>query len=326
MATLLEILDYDFMRHALLAALLVGLAAPVVGIFLVQRRLALIGDGMGHIALAGVALGVLTGQAPVWTALLAAVAGAVAIELVRARGRTSGDVALAVLFYGGIAGGVVLISLSPSGTPANLNAYLFGAITTTSTVDLVTFAVLAGAVLLTAAVLAPRLFAVSNDPEYARAVGLPVVALNLTLAVLTAVTVVVSMRIVGLLLISALMILPNAIAQQVCHSFRSSLILAVATGVVVSVAGVSTSFYASTPSGGTIVLFAVGLFLLVAVVVSARDALARRRHQHAEAHADHEHGPGCGHPAVPHDDHVDYVHAGHRHAQHVGHYDEHGPA
>jgi len=326
MAALTDMLGYDFMRHALLAALLVGLAAPVVGIFLVQRRLALIGDGMGHIALAGVALGVLTGQAPVWTALLAAVAGAVAIELVRARGRTSGDVALAVLFYGGIAGGVVLISLSPSGTPANLNAYLFGAITTTSTADLVTFAVLAGAVLVTAMVLAPRLFAVSNDPEYARAVGLAVVPLNMTLAVLTAVTVVVSMRIVGLLLISALMILPNAIAQLVCHSFRSSLLLAVATGVVVSIAGVSTSFYASTPSGGTIVLFAVGLFLVVALAVAARDALARRRHEHAETHADHEHGPGCGHEAVPHEDHVDYVHAGHLHAQHADHYDEHGPA
>jgi zinc transport system permease protein len=325
-SAVLEILDYDFMRHALLASLLVGLAAPVVGIFLVQRRLALIGDGMGHIALAGVALGILTGQAPVWTALLAAVAGAVTIELVRARGRTSGDVALAVLFYGGIAGGVVLISLSPSGTPANLNAYLFGAITTTSTTDLLTFAVLAGAVLVTAAVLSPRLFAVSNDPEYARDVGLPVLPLNLTLAVLTAVTVVVSMRIVGLLLISALMILPNAIAQLVCHSFRSSLLLAVGTGVVVSVAGVGTSFYASTPSGGTIVLFAVGLFVVVALATSARDGLARRRHQRAEGHEDHEHRPGCGHPAIPHDDHVDYVHAGHRHAQHAGHYDEHGPA
>jgi zinc transport system permease protein len=322
----LEILQYDFMRHALLAALLVGFAAPVVGIFLVQRRLALIGDGMGHVALAGVALGVVTGQAPVWTALAAAVLGAVAIELVRARGRTSGDVALAVLFYGGIAGGVVLISASPSGTPANLTAYLFGAITTTSTTDLVTFAVLAGAVLLTTAVLAPRLFAVSNDPEYARAVGLPVVPLNLALAVLTAVTVVVSMRIVGLLLISALMILPNAIAQLVCHSFRSSLVLAVVTGVVVSVAGVTTSFYASTPSGGTIVLFAVGVFLVFAVAAAARDALARRRHQRAEGHADHEHGPGCGHDAVVHGDHVDYVHAGHLHAQHAGHYDEHGSA
>ncbi len=156
--------------------------------------------------------------------------------------------------------------------------------------------------------------------------GLPVVALNLTLAVLTAVTVVVSMRVVGLLLISALMILPNAIAQQVCHSFRTSLVLAVAIGVVVSVAGVSTSFYASTPSGGTIVLFAVGLFLAVALGAVPGTRSPAGATSDAESHTDHEHGPGCGHPAVPHDDHVDYVHAGHRHAQHADHYDEHGSA
>ncbi len=319
----LELLQYDFMRRALLAGLLVGLAAPVVGIFLVQRRLALIGDGMGHISLAGVALGVLTGTAPVWTALVAAVVGAVAIELIRTRGRTSGDIALAVLFYGGIAGGVVLISLSPAGTPANLNSYLFGAITTTTPSDLVTFAVLAGAVLLTTLTLAPRLFAVSNDPEYARAVGLPVLGLNLLLAVLTAVTVVVSMRVVGLLLISALMILPNAIAQLLCHSFRASLVVAVATGVVVSVAGIGTSFYVNTPSGGTIVLLAIAVFMLAALGAALRDAVARRRHSMAERHHHHEHGADCGHTAVAHDDHVDYLHEGHRHAQHAGHYDEH---
>ncbi len=323
LAQLPGLLGYDFMLRALLAGLLVGLCAPVVGIFLVQRRLALIGDGMGHVALAGVALGVLTGTAPVWTALLAAVAGAVAIELIRARGRTSGDIALAVLFYGGIAGGVVMISLSPEGTPANLNSYLFGAITTTTDADLVTFAVLAGVVVLTTLVLARRLFAVSNDPEYARAVGLPVLALNLLLAVLTAVTVVVSMRVVGLLLISALMILPNAIAQLLCHSFRASLLLAVATGVLVSVAGITTSFYANTPSGGTIVLFAIGVFVLAALGAALRDALLRRRHALAEGHLAHEHGAACGHDAVPHDGHVDYLHEGHRHAQHAGHYDEH---
>jgi len=264
----LELLQYDFMRRALLAGLLVGLAAPVVGIFLVQRRLALIGDGMGHVALAGVAVGVVTGRSPVWTALGAAVLAAVAIELIRARGRTSGDVALAVLFYGGIATGVVLISRSPAATPANLNAYLFGAITTTTGSDVVTFAVLAAGVLLAAVVLAPRLFAVADDPEYARAVGLPVLGLNLVLAVLTAVTVVVSMRVVGLLLISALMILPNAIAQLVCHSFRTSLLVAVVVGVLVSLAGVTTSFYASTPSGGTIVVLAVALFVVTAVTSS----------------------------------------------------------
>ena len=319
-----EILQYAFMQRALTAGLLVGLAAPVVGIFLVQRRLALIGDGMGHVALAGVALGVLTGRAPVWTALLAAVGGAVAIELIRARGRTSGDVALAVLFYGGIAGGVVLISLSPSGTPANLSSYLFGAITTTSPTDLVTFAVLAGVVLAVTLTLAPRLFAVSNDPEYARAVGMPVLPLNLLLAVMTAVTVVVSMRVVGLLLISALMILPNAVAQQLARSFRTSLAVAVCVGVMVSLSGITTSFYAGTPSGGTIVLFAIAVFVLAALGASVRDALARRRHAVAVGHDRHEHGEGCGHEAVPHGDHVDYVHAGHRHALHGGHWDEHG--
>jgi zinc transport system permease protein len=323
MTPVLELLQYEFMRRALLAGLLVGLAAPVVGIFLLQRRLALIGDGMGHVALAGVAAGVLTGRAPVWTALAAAVAGAVAIELIRARGRTSGDVALAVLFYGGIAGGVVLISLSPQGTPANLNAYLFGAITTTSGSDLVTFAVLAVAVLGVTAVLSPRLFAVANDPEYARAVGLPVLALNLTLAVLTAVTVVVSMRVVGLLLISALMILPNAIAQQLCHSFRASLAVAVVVGVVVSVTGIGTSFYTGTPSGGTIVVLAVAVFVAASVLTGVRERTARRRHHVAEGHHEHEHAEGCGHPAVLHGDHVDYVHEGHRHAVHGGHYDEH---
>ena len=319
----LELWQYDFMRRALLAGVLVGLTAPVVGIFLVQRRLALIGDGMGHVALAGVAAGVLTGRAPVWTALVAATAGAVLIELVRARGRTSGDVALAVLFYGGIAGGVLLLSLSPSGTPANLNAYLFGAITTTSSGDLVTFAVLAGAVLLTTLVLSRGLFAVSNDAEYARAVGLPVLPLNLLLAVLTAVTVVVSMRVVGLLLISALMILPNAVAQQVCTSFRASLATAVAIGVSVSTGGIGISFYAGTPSGSTIVVLAVAVFTVVAVGAAVSGWWVRRRHPVVEHHADHEHAPGCGHPAVEHAGHVDYLHDGHRHAVHGGHYHEH---
>ena len=102
------------MQRALLAALLVGITAPAVGIYLVQRRLALIGDGIGHVALTGVALGVLTGWAPVLTALVLAVVGAVAIELMRAHGRTSGDIALAVMFYGGIAGGVLLIGSRPA--------------------------------------------------------------------------------------------------------------------------------------------------------------------------------------------------------------------
>jgi zinc transport system permease protein len=318
----LEVLDYEFMQRALLAAMLIGLAAPAVGVFIVQRRLALIGDGMGHVALAGVAAGILTTGRPVLTALVAAVAGAVAVELIRARGRTSGDVALAVLFYGGIAAGVVLISQAPQGTPANLNAYLFGAITTTSRTDLVVFTVLAVIVLVTAVGLGPRLFAVGNDEEYARASGLHVLALNLLLAILVASTVVISMRVVGLLLVSALMVVPVATAQVVVGSFRRTMTLAMLIGLVVSLGGVTGSYYADTPSGGTIVLLAIGLFVLASAGTAARTALRRGVHAEAEDHL-HVHGPECGHEPVPHDDHVDYLHDGHRHAAHGAHYDEH---
>lgn len=318
-----EILALDFMRQALLAALLAGLAAPLVGVFLVQRRMSLIGDGMGHVALSGVAIGILTGQEPVLTALAAAVVAGVAIELIRASGRTSGDIALAVMFYGGIALGVVLIARSSAATPANLTSYLFGAILTTSSGDIAVLAVLAAVVLTATLLLRQRFFAVANDEEYARATGMPVLGYNLLLAVLTAVTIVVSMRAVGLLLISALMIIPNATAQLLARSFRSSLWWAVGIGVVSSVGGVLISYEAETPSGGTIVLVAIAGFLLVSTATAVAARWRRAAHARAETHA-HEHGPGCGHPAVVHDDHVDYLHDGHRHAPHAGHYDEHG--
>lgn len=317
-----NLLQYDFMQRALLASLLVGLTAPSVGVYIVQRRLALIGDGMGHVALVGVALGVLTSRAPVLTALVAAVGGAVVIELVRARGRTSGDVALAIMFYGGIAAGVVIISLAPGGTPANLNNYLFGAITTTTATDLIVFAVLAVVVLTVTVGMGPRLFAVSNDEEYARAAGLRVLPLNLLLAVMTATTVVISMRVVGLLLISALMVVPVATSLLMVGSFRATSLLAVAVGVLAAVGGTISSYYANTPSGATIVLLAVALFAATATVTAVRSRLGRDTHDEAEDHL-HRHGDECGHPAVPHDDHLDFVHDGHRHAVHGAHYDEH---
>jgi zinc transport system permease protein len=318
-----DILTLDFMRNALLAALLVGLAAPLVGVFLVQRRLSLIGDGMGHVALAGVAVGVLLDQQPILTALVAAAAAGILIELIRASGRTSADVALAVMFYGGIAAGVVIINRVDGGQSSNLTGFLFGAITTTTRADLVIFAALSALIVGVTLVLRQRLFAVAGDEEYARASGLPVTLLNITLSVLTAVTIVVAMRVVGLLLISALMIVPNAAAQQVARSFRSATWWAVLFGVVSSVGGVATSFYADTAAGGTIVLLAIAVFLVVATAAALGRRVTARRHRIADRHP-HEHGPGCGHDAVPHGDHLDYLHDGERHAAHAGHYDAHG--
>jgi len=273
----MDILSYEFMQRALLAAVMIGLAAPTVGVYLVQRRLALIGDGMGHIALTGVAVGVLTSSNPVWTALLLAVAGAVSIELIRTFGRTSGDIALAILFYGGIAGGVVLISRAPGGTPANLNAYLFGAITTTTPQDLGVFVALTAGVLVVTLGLGRYIFAVSNDEEFAGASGLPVLGLNLLLAVVTAATVVISMRVVGLLLISALMVVPVATAQLLSRSFRATVVLSMLIGLLVSTSGVVTSFYADTPSGGTIVLMAIGAFAVVAGATAVASRVSRSR-------------------------------------------------
>jgi len=135
--------------------------------------------------------------------------------------------------------------------------------------------------------------------------------------------VVVSMRIVGLLLISALMIIPNATAQLLGRSFRATVRWAVLIGVVASVGGVVLSFYAETPSGGTIVLLAIAAFVAAAVGTAVAARLRAERHRRAAGH-EHEHGVGCGHEAVPHDGHVDYLHDGHLHAAHEGHYDEHG--
>nr|WP_221473820.1 metal ABC transporter permease [Planomonospora venezuelensis] len=250
------------MQRALVAAFLVGLAAPAIGTFIVQRRLALLGDGIGHIALTGVALGFLTGTAPVLTAVLVAVLGAVAIELVRARGRTSGDVALALLFYGGIAGGVLLISLAPGGSNATLMSYLFGSISSVTAQDVLVIALLAVAVLLVVTVFGRELFVLCQDEEVARASGLPVRFLSLLIAVTAALTVVVAMRVVGLLLVSALMVIPVATGQQLTRGFRSTILLAMLFGTVATVGGLTSSFYVEAPPGALIVLVALGGFAL----------------------------------------------------------------
>jgi zinc transport system permease protein len=219
------------------------------------------------------------------------------------------------------------MGLAPSGTPANLSSYLFGAITTTSPGDLVVFGCLGMIVVSVSTLFGRHLFAVSNDEEYARATGMNVIGLNILLAVLTATTVVVSMRVVGLLLISALMILPNAVAQLVAGSFRTSLVVAVIVGLTVSVTGTAGSYYLDTPSGGTIVLLAIAVFLVAAAGAALRRRIRARLRAPVRIddpeHAGHEHGPGCGHEPVPHGDHVDYVHDGHRHAPHGSHYDHH---
>ncbi len=258
-----ELLQEQLFQLALVAALLVGLCAPAVGTFIVQRRLALLGDGIGHVALTGVALGFLTGSAPVLTAVIVSVAGAVAIELVRARGRTSGDVALALLFYGGIAGGVMLMAIAPGGSNAKLNSYLFGAIASVTPEDIGVIAALAVAVIGVVLIFGRELFVLCQDEEMARASGLPVRFLSLLIAVTAALTVVIAMRVVGLLLVSALMVIPVATSQQLTRGFRTTMGLAMLFGVLASVGGLLASTVSTkVPPGAAIVLLALAGFVL----------------------------------------------------------------
>jgi zinc transport system permease protein len=332
-----DLLLAPFMIRAVIAAAVTGLAAPGIGTYLVQRRLSLLGDGIGHITVTGVALGLLTGTSPTYTAVGVAVVGALVIELIRTSGKATGDLALALLFYGGIAGGLVLVQLAGNGAFA-LQAYLFGSITTISSSDVVVSLVLAGIVVVAAIALMPQLFAVSHDEDFARASGIPVWFYTTLVSVLAAVTVSVAMRTVGLLLVSALMIIPVATSQQFARSFRSTMLMAMLGGLVASLAGVLVSAYFDLPPGATIVLVSLAGFALtspVGMVLERRrraqrpyDAASLPLHEETEERHGHVHGPGCGHLAIEHGDHVDYVHDGHRHAVHVTqeggrHYDEH---
>lgn len=334
---MIDLLGYQFMQRALLAALVTGLAAPVIGTYLVQRRLALLGDGLGHVAVTGVALGLWTGFAPTWTAVVVAILGAIAIEVIRDRGHTSGDLALALLFYGGLAGGVMITGLANQ-TAARLQQFLFGSITSISLSDIWFTLALAAVILILGLGLLPQLFTVAQDQDFAKVAGLPVRAYNLMVAVLAAVTVTIAMRTVGLLLVSALMIVPVAASQQLARSFRATIAGAVAVGAGAGVGGLLVAAYFSEAHGLTvapgaaIVLLALACFVAtwpVGVLLRRRQrlqapfpAVEPDQHEVCDGHA-HEHGPDCGHLAVPHNDHVDYVHDGHRHAAHGRHYDEH---
>ena len=253
--------ESEFMRLALGAGAIVGVLAPAVGFFLVQRRQSLVGDGIGHVAFAGVAAGILLDVSPVLTALAAAVLGGVAIELLRSRGGAAGDQALAIVFYTGIALGVVLVAQAGA-LNVDLFQYLFGSILTITRSDLALIAALGAVGLGMVAVLYRAFAAIIIDEEGARVAGVPIGPLNVTLAALAAVTIALSMRVVGILLVAALMVLPVSAAARVAWSMRSTLLLSTAIGLGSALSGLTISYYADLPPGGTIVLTAAGVYLV----------------------------------------------------------------
>lgn len=257
--------ELTFMQRALAAGIVVGVFAPLIGTFLVQKRMSLIGDGIGHAAFAGVGAGLFAGIYPVWTALVFAIAGALGIEWLRARRKASGDLALALFFYSGIALGAVLAN-AKGGLGTSIIGFLFGQPLTVDAPEVIVILLLGALVVGLVISLRRVLFAVVTDEDWSSVAGLPVRAMNGLLAVLTAVAVVAAMQVVGILLIAALMVLPVATGQLLGRSFNATLRIAVGVGVGSVIVGLTSSRLWGLAPGGAIVLVAALVFLVVALV------------------------------------------------------------
>jgi zinc transport system permease protein len=269
-----EFLEYGFMQRAFAVGIVTALICPAIGVFLIPRRLSLIADTLAHVALAGVALGLILGLSPILGALVVTVGGAIGIERLRARGALQGDASLAVFLSGGFAVAVVLISLA-RGFNADLFAILFGSILTVSPVDVGVVVALGVAVATTLFLFYRQLLAITLNEDLARTAGVPVAALNLMLTMLTAVTTVVSMRMVGVLLVSAMIVIPTLTGFAVARSFRQATGIAIAAAFIAVTVGLIAAYYLRLAAGGSVVLTA--LLIFGGATLASRTTAPRRR-------------------------------------------------
>lgn len=249
------------MIRAFIAGGIVAVIAPMIGTFLVVKRYSLMFDTLAHVALAGVAIGLLTSTQPVYAAVAITVLAAIAIEMLRDRKQIYGESILAIFLSGSLAVAVVLISLA-NGFTVDLFSFLFGSITTVSNTDVTTIVVLGSVVLLTVLGLYKELFLTSFDEELAQANGLRVRLINTVVVVMAAVTVALSMRIVGALLIGAMMVIPVVTGIRLNRSFSGTMLTSIVVGLVSVCVGLFVSYFYDIASGGTIVVVALLLFMI----------------------------------------------------------------
>lgn len=262
---MLDMFHYGFVVRGLEAGLLIGIIAPFIGMFLVLRRYSLIADTLSHVSLAGIALGLLLHIHPIMTAIVASVASSVVIEKLRITRRVYGESALAIFLSGSLAIAVVLISIA-HGFKTDLFNYLFGSILTVKETDVYIVAALGCVVVVLLVAFYKELIYISFDEETAMVSGIPTGEINILLIILAAVTISLAIPIIGVLLVSALMVIPVVTALQLKKSFKETIVYAEMISVFSVVAGIVTSFYLNVSSGGAIVLTALGIFVGVVVV------------------------------------------------------------
>ena len=259
-----EFWAYGFMQRAFAAGIVVAILCPTIGIYLVLRRLSMIGEMFAHVSLAGVALGIFTGTYPLAFALGLSLAAAAGLEVLRRTYRIFGDLAIAIMISAGIGLAVVLISLSQAFN-ADLFSYLFGSLIAITRQDLRLILLIGAVVLLLVSLLQKELFFIAFDEEAARAAGVRVELVNMLFVTATALTIAVAMRVVGILLVSSLITVPVAAALQVGRSFRATVLYAYLFAMTAVLFGLFVAYHADLAPGGSIVLISVGLFVAAAV-------------------------------------------------------------
>jgi len=262
---MLEIFQYGFILRGFEAGIIIGVIAPLIGIFLVLRRYSLIADTLAHVSLAGIAVGLLLKINPLFTAIFASVVSSIAIERLRISKRIFGESALSIFLSGSLAVAIVIISLA-HGFGVDLLSYLFGSITTVKQSDVFVIAVLGILVIITIIAFYKELLFVTFDEEAAKVGGIPTKFINLLLIVLSAFTVSLAIPIVGILLISALIVIPVVTALQLKTSFKKTIFIAQAYSLFSVISGIIISFYLNLSPGGTIVLVAISMFILTLII------------------------------------------------------------
>lgn len=257
---MLDIFSYSFMIRGFEAGIIIAIVAPLIGMFLVLRRYSLIADTLSHVSLAGIAIGLLLKINPLVTAIIAAVISSIAIEKLRISKRIFGESALSIFLSGSLALAIVLISLA-HGFGVDLFSYLFGSITTVKQFDVTVIGILGVLVITTVIAFYKELVFVTVDEEAAKVSGIPTGFINILLIILAAFTVALSIPIVGVLLISALIVIPVVAALQLKQSFKRTILIAEAISIFSVIVGIITSFYLNLSPGGTIVLIAIGIFI-----------------------------------------------------------------
>jgi zinc transport system permease protein len=254
-----EILSYVFMQRALVSGIAISLMCSVVGLFLVLRRHSLFGDALAHSAFGGIAAGLFLGIYPMWTAFIVSILSALGLTKIRQRFQISGDAMVAILLSSGLAMGVILISLA-GGFTVNLFSFLFGSILLVSLDNTILILGLAGSILIVILLLYRQLTYATFNEEQAKVSGIQVEKLNYLLVVIAGITVVSSMQLVGILLTSSLIVIPNVTAMLFSRGFKQTAILSMILAVFSAVTGILTSYIFNIAPGGMIVLISILLF------------------------------------------------------------------